>query len=213
MVNKTKLFLSGGGSTLDSLNVDKAFASSLDKSRPLLYIPIAMDTSKVPYSNCFNWIKSVFEPLGVKNITMWVEKDLRNKKFNDFLNFSGVYIGGGNTFNLLKKLKDLKTFDILKKLAKAGVPISGGSAGAILLGRDIITANDPNELKIRDTRGLDLLQGYSIICHYEKKEKEFLLNLSKKGLKLIALRENAGIFFNGEKIEDLGISSAELDIF
>ncbi|WP_233529260.1 hypothetical protein [Bacillus atrophaeus] len=41
------LFLSGGGDAGQTQTIDKRFVKELDKDKPLLYIPIAMDTSQL----------------------------------------------------------------------------------------------------------------------------------------------------------------------
>ena len=72
-----KLFLGGGGGGKDSIELDKKFVAVLDLSKPLLYIPIATNTAKYPYSGCVVWLSSVLGPLGVTNIVMWTEDDLK----------------------------------------------------------------------------------------------------------------------------------------
>src|SRR5680860_142968 len=135
-----KLFLSGGGAGEDSKKIDAEFIRTLDLVKPVLYIPIAIDTAKHPYLDCLDWIKNNFKSFGFENFVMWTEEDLKGKNLSDFEQFSGVYIGGGNTFKLLKELKDFGTFEILKNLAQSGIPIYGGSAGAIIMAKTIIPA-------------------------------------------------------------------------
>ena len=92
-----KLFLGGGGGGRDSVELDKKFVASLDSSKPLLYIPIATNTEKYPYSGCVAWLSEVLGPLGVKDIVMWIERDLKKKRKQVFKKFNGVYKGGENT--------------------------------------------------------------------------------------------------------------------
>src|SRR3989339_1430483 len=99
-----KLFLSGGGSGNESEQIDAEFIKALDKTKPVLYIPIAIDTEKHPYGECLEWLKNNFQPFGFDNFVMWTEEDLKDKKMADFEQFGGIYIGGGNTFKLLKEL-------------------------------------------------------------------------------------------------------------
>lgn len=203
-----KLFLGGGGGGADSIELDKQFVVSLDLSKPLLYIPIATNTAKYPYSGCVAWLSGVLGPLGVKNIVMWVEEDLKTKIKDDFVQFSGIYIGGGNTYKLLKELKEFGTFDILSLLARDGMPIYGGSAGAIILAKTIIPAGflDDNKVGLADFSALDLVRGYDIWCHYTGVDDDSIIDYLKRFNleKIIAIPENAGLIVSEEKIEEVG---------
>jgi dipeptidase E len=105
-----KLFLGGGGGGTDSIELDNKFVASLDLSKPLLYIPIATNTTKYPYSGCVAWLSSVLGPLGITDIVMWVEKDLKTKTKEDYSQFSGIYIGGGNTACLFMEEAQVQLF-------------------------------------------------------------------------------------------------------
>jgi len=205
-----KLFLSGGGSAQDSRELDDLFANSLDKSKPLLYIPLAMDETKKSYDACFKFISEVFNPRGIRNIVMWVEKDLERKSIK--LNkFGGIYIGGGNTFYLLKKIKETNFDNLLINAINKGIPYYGGSAGAIICGKTIKLSelSDINFVGLKDLNGLNLLGKYSIICHYENKNSKKMNQLQKSyGLSIIALPEGTGLVFEKGSLKVVGNSSA-----
>lgn len=209
-----KLFLGGGGGGKDSIELDKKFVASLDLSKPLLFIPIATNTAKYPYSGCVAWLSSVLGPLGVTNIVMWTEEDLKTKTGNDFNQFGGVYIGGGNTFKLLKELKEFGTFEILRTLALKNIPIYGGSAGAIILARTIIPAMsaDENKVGLTDFSALNLVQDFDVWCHYTSSEDEvigkYLVEYNLR--KIIAIPETAGLFVTEESIKAVGPSNTKL---
>ncbi|MBI2632751.1 Type 1 glutamine amidotransferase-like domain-containing protein [Candidatus Pacearchaeota archaeon] len=207
-----KLFLSGGGSGEDSIELDRLFVSMLDKSKPLLYIPIAIDTKKHPYPNCLKWLKSTFEQLGIKRFEMWTEKELMNFNKKDLETFSEVYIGGGNTFKLLKNLREFNFLDSLKNLAKKDIPIYGGSAGAIILTRTIIPAlsADPNEAGLKEFDALNLVNNFDIFAHYERSQDKTILEYMKKYdlKKVIGIPENCGLFVTKDKIQVIGPGSA-----
>ena len=207
-----KLFLGGGGK--DSIELDKKFVSSLDLSKPLLYIPIATNTAKYPYSGCVAWLSSVLGPFGVTNIVMWTEDDLKTKTENDFGQFGGVYIGGGNTFKLLKELKEFGTFEILRSLALKNIPIYGGSAGAIILARTIIPAMsaDENKVGLVDFSALNLVKDFDVWCHYTGAENDSIRDYMKKFNlpKIIAIPENAGVIVSDVEIEVVGLGKASV---
>ena len=55
-----------------------------------------------------------------------------------------VYISGGNTFLLNHRLHISGSMPYLRKKVQAGLPVVGFSAGMILCGQNILTANDMN---------------------------------------------------------------------
>ena len=71
------------------------------------------------YPSCYEWIKDELKGVDVPNIDMVVSgADLFNKNLE---NYSALFIGGGNTFKLLKDLKDSGSFEKLKFLLKITV--------------------------------------------------------------------------------------------
>jgi dipeptidase E len=208
-----RLYLSGGGSGEKSVELDRKFASAIGKSKTLLYIPIAMDENRHPYSECFQWLSRTFNPLGIDKIEMWTEKDLREKAEAELDRFSGVYVGGGNTFYLLKELRDSGFLPKLERLLKKNVPFYGGSAGAVIIGKTIAHAEfaDPNDVKLKKFDAINLLGERDIWPHYEpSQDKEIQSYREKYNLDLIALPENAGVFVTEKAIEVVGPGSAYL---
>lgn len=53
-----------------------------------------------------------------------------------------IFTGGGNTFQLVKMLHDLKLMDTLKKTIERGTPYLGTSAGSNICGPTMQTTND-----------------------------------------------------------------------
>ncbi|MBG9812424.1 peptidase [Bacillus endophyticus] len=198
-----KLFLSGGGDAKQTKEIDKEFISQVNLNKPLLYIPIALKGA-ISYELCFEWINSTLNPLGVQNIVMWT--DLSNKSIKDLNPFSAVYIGGGNTFSLLHDIR-VSGFDlILREYIKNGL-VYGGSAGAIIFGKDINTASyiDINNVNMQDYSGLNLTQGYSIWCHYQEKYDELIKSHVKKTSNpIMALSEEVGVYISHNKLQALG---------
>lgn len=206
-----KLFLyGGGGGRADSIELDKKFVAHLDLLKPLLYIPIAIEIEKHPYSACHAWIRNLLTPLGVSDIVMWTEQDLTHKKPDDFTQFCGIYIGGGNTFKLLNDLRRFEVVDILKDLAHKDIPIAGGSAGAIILGRTIMPAlcGDENLIGLTDLTGLNLISGVDIWCHYDPAQDAVIARFTQEHnlKKLICIPENAGLYVTDASMQPVGTS-------
>lgn len=203
-----KLFLSGGSKRAFSL--DKKFMEIVDKSKPMLYIPIAMDPKKHPYSECFEWIKRYFSEFNFSNIKMIT--NLKKIKRIDLDRFGSVYIGGGNTPYLLKELKESEFYEHLKYLIEKDIPLAGGSAGAIIFAKTIIPSlsDDENKVGLKDFSALNELQNYDLWAHYEPSiDNEVLKYIKKYNLKkIIALPEYCGVYANDREMQIIGEHSA-----
>ena len=114
---------------------------------------------------------------------------------------------------LLNDLKVSGAFDKIKKyLTDENGIVYGGSAGAIIFGKDLDSCNtdDDNEVGLIDNTGFNMIKGYSLLCHYTSREedrtelsRQYLLNLSK--LKPIyAIPEEDAIFVDNGNIEVIG---------
>ena len=211
-----ELIVTGGGSGEDTLEIDKLFAEHLDKTKPLLYIPIAIDNIKHPYSECLTWLKGTFDKFGVSKYEMWLEEDLEKNKKVSPLNYSGIYIGGGNTPYLLLKLRESGFLEFIDKAPKNGIPIYGGSAGAIIFSKTIISSlmYDKNWSNLSDLSGMNLIGNYEIACHFSDKERNLILNLIKKNniKKLVALSERNALEINEKGFRLIGKEDAHLFI-
>jgi dipeptidase E len=204
-----KIFLSGGGNEKDSLETNKRFSESVNKTRPIIYIPLAMGTQEHPYEQCLEWVSSFLRQLGITKIDMWTE--LEGKGFTQAREYGGMYISGGNTFKLLKHMKDTNFLDCLDKISKAGMPIYGSSAGALLFAKSIASAfsMDENDAGLRDFSALDMLKGYDLMCHYKPDEDRAIMEfMDRHSAKVIGLPEDGGLELKGDDIEVIGPGSA-----
>lgn len=202
------IFLSGGGDKKHSEKFDAQLMRELDRKKPLLYLPIAMEGA-VSYTDCEKWITSVFEPLGFLDIDMW--SSLQNRTLDDLWKFSAMYIGGGNTFLLLDKIRRSGFDGVLKNFIDMGGIVYGGSAGAIILGEDIRTCVhlDENQIGLSEFRGLKRLQGHSVWCHYRSKDDSLIEQyIQDHGFPVLALSEETGVVFENGRITVTGTSPA-----
>ncbi len=201
----TNIFLGGGGSAIDSLPLDQHFANLLDKQKLLVYIPNAM-TSR-PFSECMEWFTHTFAPLGVNRIEMWD----RLQPQADVSEIAGIYVGGGDTGRLLKLIRESHFSEYIVEAVKSGVPVYGGSAGAIVLGRDIRTAPEAVNLSLQDATGLGLLADECVACHYvPERETSVCHAVSSLGYSIIAIPEKSGLYYNGQVYSVFGTESAWL---
>ena len=83
-----------------------------------------------------------------------------------------VFIGGGNTFRLLKALYDNDVLIAIRQRVESGMPYIGSSAGSNIAGKTIKTTND---MPIVQTPSLDALGifDYQLNPHYQDPDTEF----------------------------------------
>ena len=193
------IFLAGGGGAEESRLLDEQFVRLLDLAKPLVYMPNAMRSKS--YQACLEWFRSVMEPLGIVAIEMW--DDLRSSRPTGEI--AGVYIGGGDTVKLLREIRTAGFDGYLREVALKGIPLYGGSAGAIILGEDIRTAPEASQLSETETVGLGIIKGYSIFCHYKTEDLESVMKLSDDLRKhVIAIPEKAGGYVTGGAFTNYG---------
>ena len=117
-----------------------------------------------------------------KNIYIFDEtkaKDYANLKLDL------IYIGGGNTFKTMDKLRKCNFLNVIEKYIKSGVTYIGGSCGAHIVTKNIkhVEEFDQNDIGLKEYDGLGFLDGI-IIPHYdstrEKKYKKIVKNSKYK---------------------------------
>lgn len=196
------IFLAGGGDGNDSFNIDEEFSNAINIDKPILYLPIAMDGKNPSYEQCENWFKSVYSKFNCPAVEM-ITAESELKKI-DLKSYSAVYIGGGNTFSLLRKFYHSGLINKTVEFIKNDGVIYGGSAGAIIIGKDIMTSHCEN-LENFHSKGFDLLNGYSVWCHYKKDENEDIIEYEKNyHSPVIALSEKSGLCIENEFVHFIG---------
>jgi len=198
-----QVVLAGGGGAADSRLLDEVFAEWIGSGR-LLYLPLALQEER--HTAAAEWLRSTFEPLGISQIESWSALDGHDAR--ELTDFDGIYIGGGNTYRLLHQVRTSGFDKAITRFIGEGGPVYGGSAGAILLGRDIDTAllaGDSSGVRLTSTRGLDVLSGWSVVCHYRAQdlERTHAFTLHRK-LRALALSERAGIILDWDGARSQG---------
>jgi dipeptidase E len=209
------IYLTGGGDQEHFKALDSYFISQLQAPANLLLVPQACEEDE--YDDVLERLESVFLGKYVESIELLMEPDLIS--VDQLLNFDGILLEGGNTFQLINALRNSPFFNHLKHFAQAGKPIYGDSAGAIILGSDVGTAflgeeGDEDFLNLQDYRGLDLIPPWSVHAHHEPEDKELLEQLLyDKANPIIALPEEGAVFLDGMNIISLGTVPVELITF
>jgi len=200
-----KLILSGGGKGQQTKIIDDLFKKLINKNKKILYLPQARNQKE--YSDCLEWVKNNIYPDSI------MFESLQNKTFDDLKEIGAIFIGGGNTFKLMYELRTSNFLKILKKFIKNNNLVYGGSAGAVIFGKTIKTAEkghirDKNLVKLKNFNGLNLIKGYSIVCHHIKEDENEILNLNKDIKKIIALPEGSALYIKNNETKLIGLEEA-----
>ena len=193
------LLLSGGGDSHCVVPLDELFISHIDLDKTVLYIPVAMEASVFSYEQCLDWFTSTYLPFGITNVEMCTDLCL----ISSLHKYAAVFIGGGNTFKLLKAIKESRLDVRLTDYFNSGGFIYGGSAGAIIFGKTIKPAlhADANNVGLEDLTGLNLVHGYDIWCHYSDKDNDYIKDYDND---LYILYEESGLYIHNNKIDGIG---------
>ncbi len=202
-----QIYLSGGGDEHQSFPLDKFFFDKLPIGGQFLYIPVALRGHKL-WSTASTWMTSVISLHERDDLKFEIWGDLLNKKREDLTGFSGIYIGGGNTWVLMKELKESGVDRLLMNYITSTGPVYGGSAGAIIFGKSIDTSEDKNNIGWTDSKGLGLLGDYSIVCHFKTEQEEIYKDWALKNkLPIICLPEETGLIAEHETVKCVGSMS------
>ena len=204
----TRILLGGGGSAEDERPILARFVTWVSAGR-VLYLPIAAEQ---PGSAHLAWVTSVLTPLGVQQIDMWTT--LNGHQPAKLGAYAGIFIGGGNTYWLLHQLRAGGFDNAIRRYAQEGGVVYGGSAGAIVLGANISTGAhmDHNDVGLTDMRGLDLLDGHAVWCHFQPSDyplcQAFIM---RTRIATFLLAETSGVWRRGpEDYVSLGAPPARL---
>ena len=207
-----KLFLNGGGNTKELALPMSIVNEIMDHNKKILYVPLAMDEIDFSYDDCYKWFQKQVINVDVKGIDM--PRSFEQFTSLDFNNYSAIFIGGGNTYKLLKGIKDNGIFEKINDYLNNDGIVIGCSAGAIIFGYDINSclAMDRNDVNLIDTKGFDKINGKSIFAHYtnskteeiHKKYTDYLIEYSTTNEIVIALPEEDTIFIDNDKITIIG---------
>ncbi len=174
-----KLLLTSAGIT--NSKIAKAFFGLVGKPASevnVLFIPTAARMNKDPW-----WVresKKQLIDLGVKHI---VDFEIRKVSWNEVKDFDVMYMCGGNTYFLMKCIREANFDKIIKKFLDAGKVYVGNSAGSIVMGPDIEIAKigksgDKNVYGVTDSTGMNFVD-VAIHPHVDERERKIAEEFGK----------------------------------
>src|SRR4029453_10636239 len=131
-----------------------------------------------------------------------------------------IFIGGGNTFRLLKALQDLDLLDPIPQRVKRGAPYIGSSAGSNVAGPTIKTTKDMPIVQPRSFDSLGLVP-FQISPHFqdpdpnsrhmgETQEERILQFLEENQTPVVGIREEAWLVCEDNAVTLKGEAGARI---
>ena len=131
-----------------------------------------------------------------------------------------IFIGGGNTFRLLKALQDLQLLEPIRRKVKSGAPYIGSSAGSNVAGPTIKTTKDMPIVQPRSFDALGLVP-FQISPHFqdpdpnsthmgETQEERILEFLEENETPVVGIREGAWLWIEKGAVTLKGKTGARI---
>jgi len=131
-----------------------------------------------------------------------------------------IFIGGGNTFRLLKALQDLDLIEVVRGKVSSGAPYIGSSAGSNVAGPTIKTTKDMPIVQPRSFDSLGLVS-FQISPHYldpdpnsthmgETQEERILQFLEENDTPVVGIREGVWLLCNNGTVTLKGETGARI---
>lgn len=197
MITMKRLFLASSG-----LEYIKTFVGKDPSQVKMLFIPTAGNLDDDVW-----WIdkdRDVLGKMGFQIIELDIAKESLEKAEEALQNTDIVYVAGGNTFYLLKQLRDTGFDKLLTKYVENGILYAGASAGSLIAGLDIkpvATIDEPEKVeKLDSTKGLGWVDIVPI-PHYDMATRTKAIDDIKKKYKdefeIVLLTDDDAIVVEG----------------
>jgi dipeptidase E len=132
----------------------------------------------------------------------------------------GLFIGGGNTFRLLKTLQERNLIEPLQARVRAGLPYAGSSAGSVLTSPTIRTTNDMPIVQPASFDSLGFIS-FQLNCHYldpdpgstfkgETREQRLQEFHEENTIPVVGLREGSALRVVDDAVTLLGTNAARI---
>ena len=190
-----------------------AIADHLGAVRQILFVPYAL-ADQDRYAAL---VADALKPIGIEVQSIHTSND----PVEAVNQAAGIFIGGGNTFRLLKTLYERKLIEPIREAAKSGgVPYLGSSAGTNMACPTIRTSNDMPIVQPPSFDALGLVP-FQINPHFldadpnsthkgETREQRLAEYLEENDTPVVGLREGSWLRITGDHCDLGGTSGAKL---
>src|SRR4029453_8730905 len=193
-------------------HVEEQIKSFLGSARTVLFFPFAL-FDRDAYAAA---TKARFAAMGYSIETAHATPD-SHKAIEQT---DAIFIGGGNTFRLLKALQDLDLLDPIGRKEKGGAPYIGSSAGCNVAGPTIKTTKDMPIVQPRSFDSLGLVP-FQISPHFqdpdlhskhmgETQEERILQFLEENDTPVVGIREGAWLVCEDNAVTLKGEAGARI---
>ena len=117
--------------------IKKLFENAISNATPVLFVPYARPSGWTE-QKYYEYTKDRTEKMGITLICA-PESGVTHEILK---NVGGIFIGGGNTYQLTSKLHSTGSLEIIHTAVLAGLPYLGSSAGTVITGPTMRTTND-----------------------------------------------------------------------
>jgi len=193
-------------------HVEEEIKNILDGAKTVLFFPFALHDHDRYVDQAKRRFAAMGHPLesahGTENPQKAVERA------------DAIFIGGGNTFRLLKALQDLSLLEPIRAKVKNGAPYVGSSAGSNVAGPTIKTTKDMPIVQPRSFDSLGLVP-FQISPHYldpdptskhmgETQEERILQFLEENETPVVGMREGSWLVVKNRVVTLQGLSGARI---
>jgi len=193
-------------------HADQAVRTVLGGARTVLFVPFASGDPDT-YTSL---VRASLARLDVRVTGLHVADDVPGA----VRSAEAVFVGGGNSFRLLRTLIRLGALDVLRAVARDGVPYLGASAGSNLACPSIRTTNDMPIVEAAPLSALGLIP-FQLNPHYldpdsrsahqgETRPRRIEEFLEENDVPVLGLREGAWLRVSGRQAVLSGSSTGRL---
>ena len=146
--------------------------------------------------------------------------DVKQVKTAADLTGDAIFVGGGNTFRLLKTLYELKLVDAIRERVRAGALYMGSSAGSVIAAPTMKTTNDMPIVQPPSFDALDFVP-YQINAHYidadpssthqgETRDQRLAEYLEENTVPVVGIREGTMLYVDDDTTVVKGTKAAKI---